>query len=112
MTAEFTIGSIIIERSQRPVVGADNCFVVIDGMPQGELPAGETREYFVDPGAHSVCFKMNGAVGRPVEVNVSNSERIILNCRPLDWLHCLSSPRAWLNPSERMHVTVLNPYAR
>lgn len=72
---------IRITRASQYADGARAYRIVIDGVERGKIKRGETKEFEVENGVHTVCAKMDwcGSPELCVEVNDSVVELVVGN---------------------------------
>ena len=56
--------------------------VVIDGAPAGEICDGETKEYPLTDGMHSLKLKIDWCCSRTVHFEIRGGETIFATCAP------------------------------
>lgn len=97
---------IAIERPWRWLWGARKFKVLIDGTPYGLVKPGETKEFYVEPGVHTVSIHIDLTKTTPLNVVADESRPCVIHCVPTGFWTFLITPRIWFKPSEHLQVTL------
>lgn len=99
-------GVITIERPWRWCWGARTFAVWIDERKFGHIKAGETKEFYLEPGIHTVSIHIDMTKTAPLSVVVNESRPCVILCEPIDPWKLMTTPRIWFKFSQHLQVTL------
>ena len=96
-------GSVTICRNNDPTNVLRKYKVIIDGAVVGDIGSGEIAHYPISPGLHEVQVKIDWCTSKPLRINKSSEENILLECgATYNDYRCIYK---WMvNPSEYVYV--------
>lgn len=96
---------IAVERPWRWLWGARKFDVWIDGTKFGQVKPGETKEFYVEAGMHTVSVHIDMTKTTPLNVVADESRPCTIYCEPTGFWKFLTTPRIWFKFSEHLQVT-------
>lgn len=104
MSDALKLGTILVKRPWAFCWGARRFLVWIDERKFGHVRCGESKEFYLEPGTHTVAVQCDWAKARPVTVEVKENGTTTVTCGATIWYRQLFDPRLWFDFASQIYV--------